>query len=166
MKRFGWLLYPLLALLSSACGGSTEDDSRLDPQPQEPAYGSCYLGEEEIPVHSYTVAEGSQFLLKISPLPQSEILSATTYAVIGLHTDLLGQEVDVTHRFHNDDYLFVYEDPLYYYSNLRPLQGGTLLLERNGEHYLRVEVDVRLFDGTPFRYAHTFSAETGVLIGL
>lgn len=118
-----------------------------------PQYGYYYFGDQEIPVASCVTAEGPQFLLKISPL--EEVLTATTYAVIGVHTELLGKEVDVELRFHNDDYIFIYEDPVCYYSHYRPLKSGTIILKRNGTESVDVEVDVLLFDGTPFRYSAT-----------
>ena len=114
-------------------------------------YGEYVFGEERVAVRSYITVEDTQLLLKISPL--SDALTATTYAIIGVHTNLLGKELDVEYRFHNDDYIFVYEDPMYYYSTYRPLKSGGIMMQRNRAGKLDVEVDVVLYDGTPFRYS-------------
>lgn len=147
-KIYNFLLLAMLSLAFVGCESGNEQGE--DNTPTTP-YGYYTIGEEEIAVRSITTAEGPQFLLKISPL--DDALTATTYAVIGIHTELLGEEIDVERRFHNDDYLFVYEDPVSYYSHLRPLQSGTILLSRSASGKVSVEVDVRLYDGTPFRYA-------------
>lgn len=136
----------VIAIMTMGCEPNVEEEDRV----VEAVYGYYYLGEEKIAVMSATTAEGQQFLLKISPL--DDILSATTYAVVGVHSDLLGQKIDVEHKFHNDDYIFVYEDPASYYSHYRPLQSGEILLKRSTSGEVDVEVDVVLYDGTPFRY--------------
>lgn len=136
----------VIAIMTMGCEPNVEEEDRV----AEAVYGYYYLGEEKIAVMSATTAEGQQFLLKISPL--DDILSATTYAVVGVHPDLLGQKIDVEHKFHNDDYIFVYEDPASYYSHYRPLQSGEILLKRSTSGVVDVEVDVVLYDGTPFRY--------------
>ncbi len=153
MNRIKKALRWLLLMLPLWCIGCGEESSQpIEPvEPLEaPRYGYYYLGEEAIPVMTYTMVEEYQFLLKLSPL--EEVISATTYAIVGVHTDWLGKEMDVTYRFHNDDYIFVYEDPVRYYSPYRPLQSGTILLDRNEEGYIKVKVDVVLYDGTTFRY--------------
>ena len=137
------------ALLAVGCE-SVGDEVGGDGDNTQALYGYYYLGEEQIPVRSFVTAEAGQFLLKISPL--DDILTATTYAVVGVNTELLGQRVDVKHKFHNDDYIFVYEDSVSYYSPYRPLQSGEILLKRSASGTVDVEVDVVLYDGTTFRY--------------
>lgn len=157
-KPFSISFGPLrLALL--LCGavcfgvvGCSQPDEPIEPskKPQAP-YGYIHLGEEQIPVESFiTTDDEGYFMLKLSPL--EEVLTATTYAVVGLRTDLLGNEIDVQTKFHNDDYIFVYEDPLYYYAPFRPMRSGTILLDRNSAGIVRVRVDVELFDGVRFVY--------------
>lgn len=148
MKRiYNILMLTALMFAFVGCeqGGTDGGDENLAP------YGYYTIGEQEVAVKSCVTTEGSQLLLKISPL--DNIMEATTYAVVGVHTSLLGERLDVERRFHNDDYLFVYEDPVSYYSHLRPLQSGTILMKRSTSGNISVEVDVKLYDGTPFRYA-------------
>lgn len=145
------LLTLLIAGLLVGCEEPTPDPIEPTTPPQaEALYGYYTFGQESVPVNSYTTVEDGLFLLKISPL--EDILSATTYAIIGLHSELLGKEIDVTTKHHNYDYMFVYEDPMRYFSPQRPLQSGTIMLNRNSSGMVRVNVDVVLYDGTPFRY--------------
>lgn len=140
-------------LLLGGCGEvepTVEPPIPTEPSQPEALYGYFTFGEESVPVNTYTTAEEGLFLLKISPL--EDILSATTYAIIGLHSELLGKEIDVTTKYHNFDYMFVYEDPTRYFSPLRPLRSGTIMLNRNSSGMVRAKVDVVLCDGTPFRY--------------
>ncbi len=142
------MVFAVLMLTLAGCEQGVEGG---EPSKTDTPYGFYYLGDEEVAVRSCTTAEGVQFLLKISPL--EDVLSATTYAVVGVHNDLLGKELDVEYKYHNDDYIFVYEDPVSYYSHQRPLQSGKIMLRHNGAGVVDVEVDVRLYDGTPFRYS-------------
>lgn len=145
--------FQLLILLALFCFVGCKESSSADlpvPPVVEPIYGCYTLGEEEIPVVSCTSVSDTQFLLKLSP--QKDILSATTYAVVGVHQDWLGMEMNVEYRFHNDDYLFVYEDPVRYVSSFRPLRSGSIFMDCNEAGYIKVRVDVVLYDGTPFRY--------------
>lgn len=139
----------VVALVAVGCE-SVGDEVGSEGDNTQALYGYYYLGEERVAVRSFTTAESGQFLLKISPL--DDILSATTYAVVGVNTALLGQRIDVKHKFHNDDYIFVYEDPVSYFSPYRPLQSGEILLKCSSSGVVDVEVDVVLYDGTPFRY--------------
>lgn len=134
------------ALFVAACQTPIDEE-----QTQSATYGYYYFGDEKIPVESYITAEGYQFVLKISPLKE-DIKSAKTYAAMGVHKALLGMEVDVEFRSHNSDYIFAYEDPVCYYSQLRPLKSGTMMLNYNEAGCVSVKVDVLLYDGTPFRY--------------
>lgn len=143
----------LLATISTACQQPDEPTPPPMPEVLPPPYGYYTFGDEEIPVHSFLTAEEGHLLLKLSPL--KEPLSATTYAIVGVHTALLGEEIDVTRKFHNDDYIFIYEDPVRYFSAIRPLTSGTIFLDRNAAGVVRVKVDVELFDGTRFSYENT-----------
>lgn len=139
----------LLATCIFALVGCEQSES--SDEGRTPLYGYYYLGEESVEVKSIMTADGDQFLLKISPL--EDALSATTYAIIGVNTNLLGKTLDVEYRFHNDDYIFVYEDPVRYFSHLRPLQSGEITINRSDAGIVDIAVDVRLYDGTPFRYS-------------
>ncbi|MBO5805406.1 MAG: hypothetical protein J6R10_00925 [Tidjanibacter sp.] len=155
--RISALFAPLrLALLLCAMGGIGVGCDRPDV-PVEPSdkpqalYGYISLGDEQIPVESFTTTSDEEYLmLKLSPL--EDVLTATTYAVVAVRTSLLGSTIDVQTKYHNDDYIFVYEDPLYYYGPYRPLRSGTILLDKNGAGIVRVRVDVELYDGVKFRY--------------
>lgn len=143
-----------VALLGTFC--TTPDEPTPTPKPLG-AYGNFLLGDEEIPVVSYTTVEDSHFILKLSPL--EDILSATTYAIVGIHTAYVGKEIDVTTKYHNDDYIFVYEDPARYYAPYRQLQSGTILLDKNQAGEIYAKVDIVLSDGTPFSYEQVLLAK-------
>ena len=53
-----------------------------------------------------------------------------------------------------EDYHFTYEDPIWYYSELRPLKDGTLLVKILDDGTADVSVDVLLNDGTPFTLSY------------
>ena len=152
--KFKNILFILLAVVLSAaaCQKSVPESNENDSQTAitQAPYGYFYLGEEEIPVVTFTSVYEELFLLKISPL--ENIMDASTYAVIGVKPDFDGVEIDVETKFHNDDYLFVYEDPTRYYAPYRVLQSGTIFLERKSAEEISVNVDVVLYDGTPFKY--------------
>lgn len=148
VKIYNLLLLTVLSLALAGCRQVAGEDK---PSKANAPYGYYTIGAEEVAVASCATAEGVQFLLKISPL--EDVMTATTYAVVGVHTSLLGERLNVERHYHNDDYLFVYEDPVSYYSHLRPLQSGTIYLSRSASGTIGVEVDVALYDGTPFRYA-------------
>lgn len=146
----------LIAATTFAACDTPEPDPQPLPTPSDDdeevvaPYGYYTFGQEKIPVCSFMTAEEGYFMLKLSPL--EEALDATTYAIIGLHSAFLGQQVDVSRAYHNDDYIFIYEDPVRYFSSYRPLQSGTIFLDRNIAGTVRVKVDVVLYDGTPFSY--------------
>ena len=53
----------------------------------------------------------------------------------------------------NDDYYFIYETPIMYYSQYRSLQSGTIMIRRvPGEDQYEVFADVVLPDGKNFKF--------------
>ena len=141
------LRHIFVALLATAfCIGCTQEECAN----HTPKHGFYYLDEQPIPVESAVIAEGTHLLVKLSPIADN--LHATTYAVVGIHTDLVGTEIDVEYRFHNDDYIFIYEDPSYYHGAIRPLQRGTIRLNRTTTGLIDLYIDVVLYDGRTFRY--------------
>lgn len=136
-------------LLAVSC---TAPEPTTEPTKEPAPYGYFYLGEEEIPVRTFTCVEEGQFLLKLSPL--EDILSATTYVIVGVNTKFMGEKIDVETKYHNDDYIVIYEDPTRYYAPFRQLRSGTILLDRNAAGEIRAEVDVVLFDGTRLTYSN------------
>jgi hypothetical protein len=63
-------------------------------------------------------------------------------------------EIDVEMAWHNDDYYFIYEDPLMYYSQYRHLQSGAIMIEKNAEGGYTVLADIVLPDGKTFKFEH------------
>lgn len=152
MRTHTFKSFLLIAAATLFMVGCSESDTPTDPVEQQAPYGYFYLGEEEIPVNTFTYVEEGHLLLKLSPL--DEILSATTYAVFGVSTDFVGQRIDVQTKYHNDDYIVIYEDPTRYYAPFRQLRSGTILLDRNEAGEIRAEVDVVLYDGTRLCYSN------------
>ena len=113
-------------------------------------YGTLQVGEEQIPINFAKITEtDSWMLVTLSPL--TDALNLTTNAIIGVNTELLGEELDVERYYCNDDYIVVYEDPQCYYAPFRPLKSGKIVMRKSG-NVVGVDVDVVLFDGTPLRY--------------
>lgn len=62
-----------------------------------------------------------------------------------------GVELDLEWAYHNDDYIFSYEDTLHFYSQYNALKSGKLLVKSIGEGEFLVEMrDVILPDGKEF----------------
>ncbi|MBR5834428.1 MAG: hypothetical protein IKY48_07630, partial [Bacteroidales bacterium] len=98
------------------------------------------------------VADDAQIYFKLSPIADPE--PQTTYAVVGINAALEGVEIDVARAWHNDDYYFIYEDPVMYYSQYRKLTSGTIFIKRHGdlpEDY-QVLADIVLPDGKKFHF--------------
>ena len=64
------------------------------------------------------------------------------------------EEIDVDKAWHNDDYYFIYEDPIMYYSQYRHLQSGKIMVKSLGEGNFQVRVDIVLPDGKTFRFEY------------
>ena len=62
--------------------------------------------------------------------------------------DPAGENLD-----HNDDYILVYEDPVHYYSRYREPEGGWFRVTESGDAF-KVELDIRLADGTPLKISY------------
>ena len=94
-------------------------------------------------------------MVKISPLRNDE--KQTTYAVIGINTALEGMEIDVETAWNNDDYYFIYEDPVKYYSEHRRLTDGNIYMKRTGgtEDTFDIEAELTLPDGTAFSFSYS-----------
>ena len=97
-------------------------------------------------------ADESQIFVKVSPFKEDQ--PQTTYAVIGINSALAGVEIDVAKAWHNDDYYFIYEDPVMFYSQYRKLQSGVILVERNPEGGYNVLADMVLPDGKAFKFEY------------
>lgn len=153
---FKSILYHIAALLTAlffAVGCAVDDDFEGgSTQPTEGIYGSWQFGEEQVPVNMVVAEDNGWFqMVVISPL--TDMSSLTTSAIIGVQYDLLGREIDVARMSHNYDYVMVYEDPLCYYAPYRPLSSGTIFMQKTGDK-LRLDIDVVLYDGTPFVYSY------------
>ena len=61
-----------------------------------------------------------------------------------------GQVVDASTLYHNDQYVFIYEDPIYYYSQYKKVTG-TFYVQRNSETNVTVKLNLRLHDGVRFK---------------
>ena len=108
---------------------------------------------KECPVYSVVFsADESQIFVKISPFKDDQ--PQTTYAVIGINSALAGVEIDVAKAWHNDDYYFIYEDPVMYYSQYRHLVSGAIMIQKSGEDVYRVVADVVLPDGKMFKFEY------------
>ena len=119
----------------------------------EPPICTYEYDGKEYPVYSMVfAADDSQIMVKISPFKEDQ--PQTTYAVIGINSALAGVEVDVDMAWHNDDYYFVYEDPVMYYSQYRHLSSGTIMIEKTGDGAYRVVADVVLPDGKTFKFEY------------
>ena len=92
-------------------------------------------------------------MFSFTPLPPH--VEMTTYAAFGIRLYWLNKEVNIHDVYHNDDYIFVYEDPVRYYSQYRRLTDGTFHVKQNSESNFTVKLDLILPDGIPFKMDYT-----------
>lgn len=122
-----------------------------EPTVAEPPICTYEYDGKEYPVYSVTYAEDeTQMLVKISPIKEED--KQTTYAVIGINSSLEGIEIDVSRAWHNDNYYFIYEDPVMYYSQYRQLLSGTIMIRKTAAGVYEVMADVVLPDGKAFKF--------------
>lgn len=152
-QTFKYLITALSALMVLLACEKPEDSQTQDPQQQEEQkIGTYKYDGKEYPVYSMSVsADESQIFVRISPFKEGE--KQTTYAVIGINSSLQGIVIDVENAWHNDDYYFVYEDPVVYYSQYRQLQSGTMMIRKVGEN-VEVKADLILPDGKKFAFEY------------
>ena len=153
-----------ILLISAGCQKSTEPDT-FSPDQDIPAtqtgpIGSYHYCGQEYPVYTAVYADSdNQIIVRISPLTLDRPM--TTYAIIGINAELTGMVIDVEKEWHNDDYYFIYEDPLKYYSQYHALKSGTIMIKKLSVpgHYT-VDIDVVLpDDGTfSFNYSGEFTS--------
>lgn len=116
----------------------------------EASYQTYMYGDKEYPVVSaYYYVDGDYMFFVFSPVESGK--ERTTYMDFGLYSSFEGQTVDVTKYYHNDDYYFIYEDPLHFYPQTAPLRKGTIYVNRNSgeKDSFTVKIDIELADGTP-----------------
>lgn len=150
-------LYRILLAAMCCCtlGVACNDD---DPMPEpmetpEPIGTYEFDGDTYDILTGYFVEDDFDYVFTFSPLAPSAPL--TTYAVFSIHKFWEGEEVDVETVYHNDDYVFIYEDPVHYYSQYWKLQSGTYFVKRNRGNNFSIRLDFRLADGTPFKIDFT-----------
>lgn len=151
MKTSFGIIVALAAMLLSlaSCEKENGDKGKIEVS----QIGTYHFNGEEYPVHSIAfVADDSIIAIMISPLKDNETKS--TYAVIGINSSLEGNEIDIERAWHNDDYYFVYEDPVRFYSQYRKLNSGTLYLKRTGDN-IEISADLILPDGTDFQFEYS-----------
>lgn len=149
MKSVRYIAMLMMAALAVVGCSDDDNDNTQIALPLEGVYGTYTFGEEQVPVNSFQVTEQGWFMVKLSPL--ENVTTAGTYAVIGIHPDLLGREIDVQSKYQQYDYMFIYEDPTYYHASYRPLQSGTIDIDVNGNVF-SIKADVVTFDGRHFFY--------------
>lgn len=156
MKRLFFLLTMSLLLGGVLClpGCASDDDEGVGPKPEPTVLGTYEFDGEEYRILS-VMASSDDFYRSFSFSPLESTAPRTTYAVFALRLYWLGCEVNVQDVDHNDDYIFIYEDPLRFYSQYRQLQSGTFLVRENRTDNYTVKLDVVLPDGTPFKMDFT-----------
>ena len=117
--------------------------------------GTYSFGEETHDILTATCDENDYYYtFTFSPqAPDSE--SLTTFIIFGLQKYFAdGETHDVNDNMNplgnNGEYIFVYEDPVWYYSMYRDFQQGTFRVTPKGGDSFSVSLDVNLIDGTPF----------------
>lgn len=135
---------------------SCEDGKEPNPATStaaEPIGTYSFGGEPHDIFYAQNFSNEDTLLLRFSPLDGTTPL--TTYFIVGIARELSGIQKDVTYLYHNDDYYFVYEDPVRFYSNYRSLRSGTIYVKETGENHFTVRLSAELPDETPFEVSFT-----------
>ena len=159
-QKVRYMMMAAAALVALHACEKPETPQVQDPPQQEeqqpvvePPICTYEYDGKEYPVYSVVwSADESQIMVKISPFKEDQ--PQTTYAVIGINSALAGVEIDVNMAWHNDDYYFIYEDPLMYYSQYRHLQSGVIMVEKTAEGGYKALADVILPDGKTFKFEY------------
>lgn len=166
LKRICMLLgLSLAAGLAASCSGEGHQPECPDvPSSEEAeAIGTYRFGDRTYDIMSGSYVEDDyQYIFSFSPLETG--LPRTTYFIFGIKKYFCGKEVSVGRMYHNEDYIFIYEDPVWFYSQYRKLQEGTVTVRDNGDGGFTVKGDFLLNDGRPFSIDFEGSlpyAETG-----
>ena len=134
-------LFALSGLLLAFVGCSDDNDS-ITPGPdveEMPSIGTySFRGEANKIVTGVASVDGDYLTCVLSPEKMDEG-KTDTYFAFSLHLYWEGQVVDASTLYHNDQYVFIYEDPIYYYS------------QRNSETNVTVKLNLRLHDGVRFK---------------
>ena len=150
MRRFYSVLLSVSLAFTACEKPDTQEEQQTAPVVEVPM-GTYEYDGKEYPVHSITCAgDDSRLFVRISPFKEDQ--KQTTYAVVGINVALEGAEIDVAKAWHNDDYYFIYEDSIMYYSQYRHLQSGTIMMKRDASGSIRVIVDIVLPDGKNFKF--------------
>ncbi len=148
MKRY----VIIAAICRAAAGACIKQPIPVEVIPTSEPIATYFYEGEEYPVHTAVYAENTtSIMVRISPMMPYE--DQSTYAVIGIHASLEGTEIDVDRAWNNDDYYFIYEDPVKYYSQYRKLQEGTISISREGDTF-EVTADIVLPDGVTFQFEY------------
>ena len=157
MKKYSSVLTAaafVLLILSGCEKNRIQDSPQQDDLPAEDPICTYIYDDEEYPVYSITsVDNGSQIVVKISPIKEPD--DQTTYAVVGINSSLEGKSIDVGRAWSNDDYYFIYETPVMYYSQYRSLQSGEIMIRRlSDDAEYEIIADIVLPDGKNFKFEY------------
>ena len=145
-------LFALSGLLLAFVGCSDDNDS-ITPGPdveEMPSTGTySFRGEANKIVTGVASVDGDYLTCVLSPEKMDEG-KTDTYFAFSLHLYWEGQVVDASTLYHNDQYVFIYEDPIYYYSQYKKVTG-TFYVQRNSETNVTVKLNLRLHDGVRFK---------------
>lgn len=130
--------------------GCTQKPNEPLPDPAANVLGTYLFDKTEYKILLAKYGENDQqYTFVFSPLDGSSAVG--TYVSIGVKKHFDGTEFNVTDVFHNDEYSFVYEDPIYFYSEYRKLLAGTIYVKHNGSgDNFTIRVNVTLGDGKLF----------------
>ena len=145
-------LFALSGLLLAFVGCSDDNDS-VTPGPgveEVPSIGTySFRGVANNIVSGVASVDGDYLTCVLSPEKMEEG-KADTYFVFSLHLYWEGQVVDASSLYHNDQYVFICKDPIYYYSQYKKVTG-TFYVQRNSETNVTVKLNLRLHDGVRFK---------------
>lgn len=148
MRR--WMIFVAMALMTFAMACESGEREQV---PHDSRYGEFIYDGEPYPV-SEVILSDEGFVAVMLLVARGEGDLSSTYAVVGVNPELEGVSIDVERMYHNDDYYFVFESPVVFYSNYKALQSGTIMVQRQESGSVGVELDVVLADGKSFSYSN------------
>lgn len=132
-----------------ACSSDEEPNANNTKTPQ--AIGHYTLDGVEHDILAGVYAEANGYYEFVFTPCESLLENRHTTIMLSILAAFDGVEADVERIYHNDDYIFSYEDNFYYYSRYNALKGGKIIVTRRDEGDYSVMMEqIKMPDGRDF----------------
>lgn len=143
-------LIPLCLLAATGLSSCEKDDSSGDGGSRPEAIGTYSYDNKQYDIVYGQVSESeSTYEFFFSPQDGNKG-AVNTYFIVAIKKYFVGEVLNTDDVFHNDEYMFVYEDPDHLYSQFKKVHGEILVVKKANNKFV-VELDFALADQKPFK---------------